>query len=54
MHLLIPNRGEGGNHHVEAVKPAPVLDEVKTGSSRRSQRQQSERDDFQQAKALQV
>jgi hypothetical protein len=31
-----------------------VLDEVKTGSSRRSQRQQSERDDFQQAKALQV
>ena len=29
MHLAVTDGGEGGEHHVEAVKPAPALDIVK-------------------------
>ena len=54
MNLLITNGGERGDHHIEAIKPAPVLNVVKAHRPRGGEQQQGDNDDLKQAKALQV
>ena len=54
MNLLIANGGERGDHHIEAIKPAPVLNVVKAHRARGGEQQQGDNDDLEQAKALQV
>ena len=53
MDFLVPDGAQGDHDHVEAVKPAPVLDVVEPGRTHGGEQQQCQSDDFQQAEPLQ-
>jgi hypothetical protein len=54
MYFLVSDGAQRDHHHVKAVKPAPVLNVMKANSSGRAEEQQRQRENFQQAKALEI
>ena len=52
MDLLITNGAQGDDHHVEAIKPRPVLDVVKSRSARKREHDQGDSDDLESAELL--
>src|SRR3979411_597484 len=46
MHLLISHGAQGDDHHVETVKPAPVLNVMKAHRTRGGERDQGNQDDL--------
>jgi hypothetical protein len=54
MYFLVSDGAQRDHHHVKAVKPAPVLNVMKAHRSGRAEEQQRQRENFQQAKALEI
>jgi hypothetical protein len=47
MDLAVSDGGDGGQHHVEAVEPAPAFDEMEAGDADEDQGQQRQEQDLQ-------
>ena len=50
MHLLVADRSQRGDHHVETVEPRPTLDEMKSCGADQNYAEQGEPDQSQVAK----